>query len=258
MIGSRKRNGWRTEFGADPMAASPPEAPRRRLIVNADDFGQSEGINDGIIECHEHGVLTSASLMVRWPCALPAAEYARTASALSVGLHLDLGEWTLHAGEWVPLYAVVALDDVTAVRAEILRQLETFRRLMGRHPTHIDSHQHVHRDEPARAVVTEIGDRLGVPIRESNGTVTYSGGFYGQSRTGGVLDGAITVEHLVDILRTLPEGTTELGCHPGLRRDAPGLYVAERDQEVRVLCDPRVRAAIQAERIDLISFRDLT
>jgi predicted glycoside hydrolase/deacetylase ChbG (UPF0249 family) len=240
------------------MTAFPLESPRRRLIVNADDFGQSEGINDGIIECHEHGVLTSASLMVRWPWAQPAAEYARTASALSVGLHLDLGEWTFQGGEWAALYVVVALDDPAAVRDEILRQLETFRRLMGCHPTHIDSHQHVHRHEPARAVVAEVGDRLGVPIRESSEKVTYAGGFYGQSGTGGVLDGAVTVEHLVGILRTLPEGTTELGCHPGLRHDAPGMYIAERVREVHVLCDPRVREAIQAERIDLISFRDLT
>jgi predicted glycoside hydrolase/deacetylase ChbG (UPF0249 family) len=97
-----------------------------------------------------------------------------------------------------------------------------------------------------------------VPIRASGEQVTYEGAFYGQSGAGGVLEGAITVEHLVGILRTLPEGTTELGCHPGLGQDAPGMYVAERGQEVHVLCDPRVRSAIDAERIDLISFRDLT
>jgi predicted glycoside hydrolase/deacetylase ChbG (UPF0249 family) len=66
------------------------------------------------------------------------------------------------------------------------------------------------------------------------------------------------VEHLIGLLRTLPDGTTELSCHPGLRSDAHGIYVAEREQEVNVLCDPRVRATIQAERIELISFRDLT
>jgi len=47
------------------------------LIVNADDFGQSTGINRGIIEAHERGVVTSASLMVRWPAAIDAAQYAR-------------------------------------------------------------------------------------------------------------------------------------------------------------------------------------
>ncbi|HJZ73894.1 MAG TPA: ChbG/HpnK family deacetylase [Vicinamibacterales bacterium] len=239
------------------MSPSAPESARR-LIVNADDFGQSGGINDGIIECHEHGVLTSASLMVRWPSALAAAEYARRTPTLSVGLHLDLGEWTLRGGEWTPIYGVVALDDAGAVRTEILRQLETFRRLIGCHPTHIDSHQHVHRDEPVRTVIAEISDRLGVPVRQSSAKVRYLGGFYGQGSRGEALESAVTVEHLIGILRTLPDGTTELGCHPGARADAHGMYVLERDQEVHVLCDPRVRGAIQDEGIDLISFRDLT
>jgi predicted glycoside hydrolase/deacetylase ChbG (UPF0249 family) len=44
------------------------------LIVNADDFGQSAGINRGIIAAHEQGMVTSASLMVRWPAAHEAAD----------------------------------------------------------------------------------------------------------------------------------------------------------------------------------------
>jgi len=239
------------------MTASSTESRRRRLIVNADDFGQSEGINAGIIQCHEHGVVTSASLMVCWPCALAAAEYARAAPTLSVGLHVDLGEWIHRSGEWVPLYTRAATDDPAAVRAEIMRQFETFHRLIGCGPTHIDSHQHVHGHDPARAVVAEIGGRLGVPIRESSERVTYLGGFYGQTRTGDELDDVITVKHLVAMLETVREGTTEIGCHPGLRKDAPGMYFAQRDQEVRVLCDPRVRAAIDVGGIDLISFFDI-
>ena len=43
----------------------------RAVIVNADDFGQSAGINRGIVEAHERGIVTSASLMVRWPAAPP-------------------------------------------------------------------------------------------------------------------------------------------------------------------------------------------
>ena len=257
MTGSLKRSVWRSGFSIDTMTALSPE-PRRRLIVNADDFGQSQGINDGVIECHEHGVVTSASLMVRWPWAAAAAKYACRTSSLSVGLHLDLGEWIHRNGEWVPAYVVATPADPDLVRAEILSQFETFHRLMGCHPTHIDSHQHVHRQEPVRAVVAEIGSRLQVPIRDSSKTVTYVGKFYGQSRTGSVLDGVIAVDHLIGILRAVPAGATELGCHPGLRQDAPGMYVDQRNEEVRVLCDPRVRAAIQAEGIELISFRDIS
>ena len=49
----------------------------RILIVNADDFGQSPGVNAGVIEAHERGIVTSASMMVCWPAAAGAADYAR-------------------------------------------------------------------------------------------------------------------------------------------------------------------------------------
>src|SRR6476661_6659592 len=124
----------------------------RRLIVNADDFGQSEGVNHGIIQAHENGVVTSASLMVRWPAAAAAAAYARERPQLSVGLHLDLGEWSFREGAWHPVYQVVPVEDAAAVREELLRQLDAFHALMGTGPTHVDSHQHVHTREPARSV----------------------------------------------------------------------------------------------------------
>ncbi|MGB7948954.1 MAG: ChbG/HpnK family deacetylase, partial [Candidatus Binatia bacterium] len=62
------------------------------LIVDADDFGQSPGINRGIIEAHDHGIVTTASLMTQWPGADEAAVYAKKHPELSVGLHLDLGD----------------------------------------------------------------------------------------------------------------------------------------------------------------------
>ena len=230
--------------------------PTRRLIVNADDFGQTPGINEGIIQCHERGIVTSASLMVRWPAARPAAAYARANAGLSVGLHLDLGEWICRNDEWTELYSVVLDEEPDTLSAETARQLEAFRGLMNADPTHIDSHQHVHRSAPFDAIVDELGTTMGVPVRRRSDAIQYVGGFYGQGRDGASLRGAISVEHLVEILRALPDGTTELGCHPGLRHDAPGMYVAEREQEVSVLCDPRVRAAIAAEGIELISFRE--
>ncbi|HEU4340947.1 MAG TPA: ChbG/HpnK family deacetylase, partial [Candidatus Binatia bacterium] len=62
--------------------------PAKYLIVNADDFGQSHGINRGIITAYGDGIVTSASLMVRWPAAADAAAYARKQPGLSVGLHI--------------------------------------------------------------------------------------------------------------------------------------------------------------------------
>src|SRR5262249_29615980 len=104
----------------------------RRLIVNADDFGQSAGVTRGILEAHDRGIVTSTSLMVRWPAAAEAAAAAKSRPRLSVGLHVDLGEWALHDVEWVPVYEVVPMGDSAAVAVEIDRQLDEFRRLTGR------------------------------------------------------------------------------------------------------------------------------
>jgi predicted glycoside hydrolase/deacetylase ChbG (UPF0249 family) len=225
----------------------------RRLIVNADDFGQSPGVNRGIIQAYEKGVVTSASLMVRWPASAQAAAYAREHPKLSVGLHLDLGEWSFQEGAWRPLYQVVSLQDAAAIKEALLRQLQAFRALVGANPTHLDSHQHLHSREPVRSVVHEIATDRGFPLRHSSG-IQYCGSFYGQTSQGEPLPQAITFDSLVKILSDLKPGITELGCHPGLGEDMHTMYSAERRQELEVLCDPRLGAVIEASGIKLCSF----
>jgi predicted glycoside hydrolase/deacetylase ChbG (UPF0249 family) len=227
------------------------------LIVNADDFGQSHGINRGIVAAHRSGVVTSASLMVRWPAAPEAAAYAREHPSLSLGMHVDLGEKVFREGEWVPVYSVVPLQDMSAITAEVSRQLDIFRRLMGRDPSHLDSHQHVHLREPVRTILVDIARQLGLPLRHCCPNVCYRGNFYGQTAEGTPLPEAISVHGLIHILETLPPGCTELGCHPADGCDLDTMYRSERLDELRVLCDPRVRTAIQSMGIELRSFKDL-
>jgi predicted glycoside hydrolase/deacetylase ChbG (UPF0249 family) len=229
---------------------------RRVLIVNADDFGRSPGVNQGVIRAHEHGVVTSATLMVRWPAATEAAAYARR-SSLSVGLHLDLGEWVYRDGEWRTSYQVLATENADSVAEELNRQLNRLERLIGRPPTHLDSHQHVHRDEPARTALQQAGERLGIPVRWFTPGIAYSGAFFGQDSKGTPLPGAITVEALVEVIETLPAGVTELACHPAAEHDHDSVYGEERIREVETLCDPRVRAAIDRCGVALRSFADL-
>jgi chitin disaccharide deacetylase len=226
----------------------------RYLIVNADDFGQSPGVNRGIIEAHEKGIVTSASLMVRWPAAAEAAAYGRAHPGLSLGLHLDLGEWAYRDGDWKTLYQVVPADDETALSQEASRQLDSFRGLVGREPTHLDSHQHAHREEPLQSVLLTVADRLGVPLRHYTPEVRYCGNFYGQTGKGDVLPKAISFAGLVRTLKALPAGFTELACHPGLDGDVDSMYRWERAKEVQVLCDPRLREVLAAEGIELRSF----
>ncbi len=230
---------------------------KRYLIVNADDFGRSAGVNRGVIEAHEHGIVTSASLMVRWPTASEAAAYSRGHPALSLGLHVDLGEWMYRHDHWELLYEVAPENDLPALSEEVARQLMTFQRLTGRTPSHLDSHQHVHHSEPARSVLIDLADKLAVPLRGFSPWVRYCGDFYGQSGVGEPYPEGISVSGLVQILSGLPTGITELGCHPAVDDDFESMYRTMRADEVRVLCDPQARAVLSSEGIELCSFRDI-
>lgn len=229
----------------------------RYLIANADDFGQSRGVNAGIIQAHEHGIVTSASLMVRWEAAGEAAAFAREHRMLSLGLHLDLGEWAYRNDEWVACYQVVPADDANAVQAEVRRQVKLFRELTGHDPAHLDSHQHVHRDEPVRSIMLELATELGVPLRDCTADVRYEGGFYGQNGIGEHLPEAISIKGLQHMISSIPPGITEMGCHPGLDADLDTMYRLERAAEVRTLCAPEVREMIVARGIELVSFLDI-
>jgi chitin disaccharide deacetylase len=230
-------------------------SPARRLVVNADDFGRSPAINAGVVQAHVHGIVTSASLMVRHAAAMDAAAAARDHPALGLGLHLDLAEWERVDGQWRATYSVVDTGNRSAVALEVELQLERFRSLVGAEPTHLDSHQHVHRDEPVRSVAMEAAASVGIPLRE-HGAVRYCGAFYGQDRDGRSMPSAVGAESLTTLLRALPEGYTELCCHPAVRAEPFTSYAVERPLELRALCDPGVRAAVEEGGIRLCSFRD--
>lgn len=229
---------------------------RSFLIVNADDFGQSLAVNHGIIQGHDGGIVTSASLMVHRSATAQAIELSRGYPNLSLGLHIDLGEWRLRNGEWVAAYEIVALKDRQAVRDEIERQIASFYQFVGRNPTHIDSHQHVHLQEPVRSVVTGLAKDLGVPIRRCEPKIAYCGDFYGHDSCGSNLPDQITVQALIGILDRLAPGFTELCCHPAAGEDPDTVYSAPRVRELEVLRHSKVYEAIAGRGITLCSFYD--
>jgi chitin disaccharide deacetylase len=224
----------------------------RFLVVNADDLGLSAAVNEGVLAAHAEGIVTSASLMVRQGAAGAAAERARELSELAIGLHLDLGEWNYEAGEWSLAYSHCDSDDPAAVEAECRAQLERFRVLLGRDPTHLDSHQHVHESEPAKGVAEALAAELGVPLR--NRAIPYEGGFYGQSGKGEPFPEGITPQRLMELIRALPPGWTEIGCHPAAGPVPTSSYDAERQIELETLRDPEVKDLLNVTQIKLCSF----
>lgn len=231
-------------------------AADRRLVVNADDFGLSTGINVGILRAHADGIVTTASLMVRAPAAEQAAAAARYHPHLGLGLHVDLGEWLRAGGRWRAAYEVVDTTDPEAVSVELERQLECFRALTGRDPSHLDSHQHVHREEPVRSILGVRAKELRVPLRH-HGRVRYCGAFYGQDGDGAPLPDAITAERLARLVTELPNGATELCCHPAAAPEHGTGYGTERVRELESLCDQRVLAAVRQAGVRLCTFGDV-
>jgi predicted glycoside hydrolase/deacetylase ChbG (UPF0249 family) len=213
------------------------------LIVNADDLGAGPGITRGILEAHALGIVTSASLMVDTPWSAEAAVLSSAVRRLSVGLHV----------------ALPSADGATleGLRDELRRQLARFEMLMGHGPTHLDSHHNTHRDPALLAGFLELSQRSGLPLR-AHSPVRYFSKFYGQWG-GKSHPEQVGVESLSRMLADeIGEGLTELSCHPGYVDPlVPSGYSLEREVELRTLCDPRARRAIEANGFTLVSYHDL-
>jgi chitin disaccharide deacetylase len=222
----------------------------RRLIVNADDFGAGAGVNRGIVRAYDHGLVTSASLMVRMPATEEAVELALERPGLSVGLHVDLtGEGTS---------APADIDDVAACELEIRAQLRRFEQLLGCAPTHLDAHHNVYRLPHLERLFVEIAREARLPLREHS-VVRYFPDFYGQWDDGEIHPEWISPENLIRMLEDeIGFGVTELSCHPGEFDPAfDSSYHRERELELRTLCDPLVRRHVEESDLVLINYDDV-
>jgi chitin disaccharide deacetylase len=220
------------------------------LIVNADDFGASRGINRGVLALYQLGILTSASLMIDMPAAAEAVEMALKVPELGVGLHL-----TLTSEDATPL---IDFNDRNQCAAEIEKQFQRFESALGRAPSHIDSHQNVHRDPRLTPLFIDFALRHGLPLREHS-PARYLSSFYGQW-DGETHPEQISLENLLQILQhELRDGFAELSCHPGwIDSSFQSSYHKEREIEFKTLSDARLRAFVREQRIILITFRDVS
>jgi predicted glycoside hydrolase/deacetylase ChbG (UPF0249 family) len=249
----------------------------KKLIVNADDLGRTEGINEGIFDAHRRGIVTSATVMVNYPAARRVAVLSRDSPALGIGLHVVLSGGApalppeqvrsmVDANGRLPTKpGGLAAADRAEVLAEVRAQLKRFREIMGRDPTHFDSHHHSHREVPAvfDAMLT-LAWETGLPVRSTSATMAdqlrregvptpdhFVEEFYGEGAT---------LNDLIGIVEDLPAGTSELMCHPAVVDEELRLtsgYVEPRTRELDVLTNVAVRQAVQRSGIRLISYGQL-
>lgn len=121
---------------------------------------------------------------------------------------------------------------------------------MGWPPTHLDSHKHLHGWPEVRGPVIDLALDHGLPVRacdpETGSALSAAGVATTNRFETGFFDETATVERLLEIIRALPHGTTELMCHPGYVDEglARSSYREPRQSEINALCDPAVRSAI--------------
>lgn len=253
------------------------------LLINADDLGLTPGINAGIFEAHARGVVTSATLMVGFPAAEAAAQQLATHPELGVGLHVVLtGGRPISPPESVPSLVdhegrLPRRPDVAAkgnqqknlrdakpaeVLLEVRAQLDRFRELTGRPPTHLDSHHHCHRlPAVCDALIRTAREDGGVPIRNNSPQIharleaaavttpdTFVDSFFGPGATWHTLR---------KVLGAIGVGVTEIMCHPGhvddeLRRRST--YSEERQAELEALTQPEAKQILEADGVRLVHF----
>lgn len=242
----------------------------RALIVNADDFGLTRGVSAGILAAHRHGIVTSTTVLVTADLDRRQLDEAR-AVGLGLGLHVNL---TLGApltrgrslvdggGRFVrdPRRAAAGAA-AREVRAEVEAQITRFQKLVGRPPTHLDSHHHVGLYPPVRDVVLDVARAHGLPVRSQDDAARMrarSAGlrttdhFFGEAGPDAYWSGARTLA----ALRTLPPGVSEFMAHPGRFDDDLGYsrYGRQRETELAGLGGPIARGAAAALGITLTTF----
>jgi hopanoid biosynthesis associated protein HpnK len=151
----------------------------KELILNADDFGLTRGVNEGIICAHREGILTSTTLMANGPAFDDAVERAGANPKLGIGCHVVLvGGRAVAPPKEIPslvnpagylpdsLGAFVArlslgMIVVKEIEREIRAQIERIR-TAGIEPTHLDTHKHTHVHPRVMEALGRVAQELGV------------------------------------------------------------------------------------------------
>ena len=245
----------------------------RRLIVNADDFGLTRGVSAGILAAHRHGIVTSTTVLVTSRIDPDLVAQARD-SALGIGLHVNvtLGRPLTRAASLVDAGGGFVRDARRAaarakardVDAEIAAQVERFLDVIGRRPTHLDTHHHVGLLPPVRESVLALAVRLGIAVRSQDAMARARARvlglrtpdhFFGESGPEAYWSAARTIARL----RALPAGVSEFMTHPGWFDDdlAFSRYARQREVELVGLGTPAACASAAALGITLCTFASL-
>jgi chitin disaccharide deacetylase len=219
-----------------------------KLIVNADDFGYSRGVNYGIIDAHQYGIVNSTTMMLNMPGVHHAVELAKEHPALKLGIHLvltcgkplrsDVPTLTDEQGNFKKLRDLNKNLSLLELEREWTAQIDRFLDF-GLTATHFDSHHHVHSIPEFLPVIQRLSRKYNLPARRiteqpvegvPSFTDRFFYDFYGEG---------VTQDYFIELSqRDVDNQTVEVMCHPGYL-DFEVLngssYAAERVKETRIL-----------------------
>jgi predicted glycoside hydrolase/deacetylase ChbG (UPF0249 family) len=258
------------------------------LIPNADDFGYTRDVNEGIVHAYREGILTATTLMANGAAFDHAVSLARENPGLDVGVHL-----VLVGGPGLPSSVASLMAEIARGRIAIHDELSAqVRKVLsvGLQPSHLDTHKHTHLLPPVLDAVARIASEFHIPwvrrpfdyplnvgsVPWRRQMVSRSLGF-ARARFHRVLTrhGCRTTDHfagfqltghygaaeLARLICELPDGVTEFMCHPGFCRDelrATHTRLKEsRQRELDALTSDEVRLALEQSGVTLSSYRDV-
>jgi predicted glycoside hydrolase/deacetylase ChbG (UPF0249 family) len=244
----------------------------RALIVNADDFGLSVGINKGIMRGYQLGVITSTSAMVNFPAWEQGVRLLTGNPGLGVGLHVNISRGRpLSNSADIP--SLVNRDGLFHGAPELLLQANPdhilremyaqycrFVKLRRQPPTHLDSHHHMHCwpgiDQLFVLFAQERGLPLGyLPPREYRKELCTPDAYIWQ-----FFDRGANQPNFIRLMEGVRTGTTQFLCHPG--QVSPDLsnwsaYTWQRERELAILCSYTRNSFQERYGIHLVNFQAL-
>jgi predicted glycoside hydrolase/deacetylase ChbG (UPF0249 family) len=265
----------------------------KSLIFNADDYGRSPEISQGIRAAHKYGVVTSTTCMMNISTTADDISLAlKETPMLGLGVHLVLtmGQpLSAHGAvrsltdqqggflKYGPLLKSLPSLNGEEVKKEWRAQIAAFIEAAGKKPDHLDSHHHASYFSPLLfRVMLELAKEYDCPIRFPFTAKT--SGDWGNMRRyvpdllkefnprrpdnfiAEFYDQQARPAVLMKLIQELGEGVSEVMCHPGFVPDAfvsESSYNKLRQRELGILIDPAIKNAIEEREIQLINFGQL-
>ena len=244
---------------------------KRLLIVNADDCNLTPGVTKAILDCYDTGILTSTTFMVNLPVEPSTVRNLLRRKNLGIGIHLNvtLGQPVSQSVKVRPLLGLdgkfkrgqtlfesKASDPFCrALVFEYQNQIHRFRKIFGRLPTHLDTHHQMHDHPVFFEAFSKVAAKNKLPVRRSHPK--------NLGRTTDFFFGNLTVEGywrkgpLETILKNLPQGTSEIMCHPGKNdKDLRAIssFTTGREAEYKLFKSPALKDFVLRQGITLTHY----